>query len=439
MAIDWTFEGERPAVEPRTWFGHPRGLSVLFFTEMWERFSFYGLRALLILYLVAPNGLHLSVVKAASIYGWYTMLVYAMAIPGGWVADRWLGHYRAVMVGGVIIALGHFCMALPLTQTFFLGLGAIIIGTGLLKPNVSTMVGSLYAPGDPRRDGGFSIFYMGINIGSMIAPLICGWLGQRVNWHLGFGAAGVGMTLGLIQYALGRHHLRAAGPATRAETVQDRTPFTRDDWHRVAVIGILFLFSILFWGAFEQAGSTLTLFADRFTRLSIFGFSFPSAWFQSEQPLFVLVMAPIFAWLWLALGRRAPSSPAKFAYGLLFVGAGFLLLVPAAAAAQSHGVRVSPMWLTAAYFIHTIGEMCLSPVGLSTVTKLAPRRIVGFSMGIWFLATAFGNKAAGAVAGMLGRVPMSTLFAATAAVTLGAAIVLALLRRPVRKLMGGVH
>src|SRR4051812_28044056 len=354
-----------------TWFGHPRGLSVLFFTEMWERFSYYGLRALLILYMVAPaasGGLELGDARAASIYGWYTMLVYAMAIPGGWVADRLLGHYRAVLAGGVLIALRHFSMALPLKGTFFLRLGLIILGTGLLKPNVSTTVGSLYTPGDARRDGGFSIFYMGINLGSMIAPLICGYLGQRVNWHAGFGAAGIGMTLGLIQYWRGRRFLndgervaatgeqeaaRGRVAANGAQTAKDavpplaaprsplatEAPFTRQDWLRLAVIGILFPFSILFFGAFEQAGSTLTLFADRLTRLSLLGFSFPSSWFQSEQPLFVLILAPTFAWLWVAMGRLQPSSPAKFAYGLLLVGLGFLLLVPAAAFAQSHGAR----------------------------------------------------------------------------------------------------
>ena len=428
-----------PAREGK-WFGHPRGLSVLFFTETWERFSYYGMRAILILYMVAPparGGPGFSTERAASIYGWYTMLVYAAAIPGGLLADRLLGHSRAVFLGGILIACGHFSMAFPGLPFFFGGLALICAGTGLLKPNVSTMVGKLYTPADPRRDSGFSIFYMGINIGAMLSPLVCGYLGQRVDWHAGFAAAGIGMTLGLVTFAAGRRWLpepsrSAAAPAELREPSSRR--FTAGEWRRLSVIGILFFFAILFWGAFEQAGSSLTLFADRYTRLSLLGFSFPSSWFQVEQPLFVLILAPVFAWTWLRMGKRQPSSPAKFAAGLLLVGLGFLILVPAAAAAQSRGIRVSPLWLTALYLVHTFGELCLSPVGLSLVTKLAPARIVGLMMGVWFLATAFGNKLAGWVAGFFDVVPVARLFLLVALAGIGASFVLAFLIRPIRRL-----
>jgi POT family proton-dependent oligopeptide transporter len=453
------------AVAEKQWFGHPRGLATLFFTEMWERFSYYGMRALLLLYMVAPidkGGLGFATEKGASIYGWYTMGVYGMSIPGGWIADRFLGLYRSVLLGGIIIAAGHFMMAFPLLPTFYLGLIFIVIGTGLLKPNVSSIVGTLYSKDDVRRDAGFSIFYMGINIGAFIAPLICGPLGQgRIalvwkatglvevsNWHWGFAAAGIGMTLGLIQYVLGKKHI-APGLARQARDEADErateraegksSSFTRHEWRQISVIGILFIFSMLFWGAFEQAGSSLNLFADRLTRLNFLGLNFPSSTFQSVQPLFVIVFAPVFAWLWLRLRSHEPSSPAKFSLGLLFVGLSFVLLVPGAAIAQSQGIRVSPMWLIGVYFLQTIGELCLSPVGLSTVTKLAPPRIVGLMMGVWFLSISFGNKLGGYAAGFFDRLPLPTLFGVVAATTLTAGLILCVLVKPIRRLMGGVH
>ncbi|MDQ3282705.1 MAG: peptide MFS transporter [Acidobacteriota bacterium] len=437
------------AIAEKQWLGHPRGLATLFFTEMWERFSYYGMRALLILYMVAPpenGGLGLTTEKGSSIYGWYTMGVYAMAIPGGWIADRFLGLYRSVLWGGIIIAAGHFAMAFPSTQTFFLGLGLIVIGTGLLKPNVSGIVGTLYEKDDPRRDAGFSIFYMGINIGAVVAPLICGPLGQKVNWHYGFGAAGIGMTIGVIQYILGKKHI-APGLARHARNEETRaaevaagasSSFTPAEWRRILVIVILFFFSMLFWGAFEQAGSSLNLFADRLTRLDLFGINFPSSTFQSVQPLFVIIFAPVFAALWLRMGRREPSSPTKFAFGLVLVGLSFLLLVPGAAIAQSQGIRVSPMWLVGVYLLQTFGELCLSPVGLSMVTKLAPPRIVGLMMGVWFLSISFGNKLGGYTAGFFDRLPLPQLFGAVAGTTLAAGLILFALVKPIRSLMGGV-
>ena len=440
-----------PLQPQRDWFGHPRGLSTCFFTEMWERFSFYGLRALLILYMTAAaanGGLGFTTERAASIYGWYTFGVYAAAIPGGIIADRWLGQYRSVLWGGVIIALGHFSLAFPTLTTFYLGLVLIVIGTGLLKPNISTMVGSLYEQSDARRDAGFSIFYMGINLGAFIAPLIVGTLGQRVDWHVGFGCAGIGMTLGLFQYVAGKRNLlpalaRLGQSDTRPAAAASPEPwwrFTPGEWKRVAAIAVLFVFSSIFWAAFEQAGSSLNLFGDRMTDTRIFGFSFPSTWFQSLNSMFMIFgLAPLLAWLWIRLGPRQPSSPIKFALGLFFAGLGFALLVPAAKMAQEQGTLVSPWWLVGVYFLHTIGELCLSPVGLSTVTKLAPSRIAGAMMGLWFLSIAVGNKMAGWVAGFFDRLPLPDLFGRVTLVTIVSAAILVALTPPIKRLMGGVR
>ncbi len=336
----------------RGWFGHPRGLSTLFFTEMWERFSFYGLRALLVLYMTAAvtqGGLAFPTDKATSIVGWYGFGVYAAAIPGGWIADRFLGQFRSVFIGGVIIALGHFSMALPSVTTFYLGLALIVMGTGLLKPNISTMVGSLYDKDDERRDAGFSIFYMGINVGAFVAPLIVGTLGQRVDWHIGFGCAGIGMTLGLIQYVVGKRRLLPAlerlgqSEVQSAGTSEPWWRFTREEWGRVAAIAVLFVFSCIFWGAFEQAASSLNLFADRLTSNRVFGFVFPSTWYQSLNSMFMIFgLAPLLAWLWIRLGPRQPSSPVKFALGLIFAGLGFALLIPAANMAQQASTSCTP-------------------------------------------------------------------------------------------------
>jgi proton-dependent oligopeptide transporter, POT family len=437
----------------RGFFGHPRGLSTLFFTEMWERFSYYGMRAFLILYMTAPaaaGGLGFPVQDAASIYGTYTGSVWGAAILGGVVADRFLGQYRSVLIGGVIIALGHFTLAFKALPFFYTGLALIVVGTGLLKPNVSALVGSLYAPGDTRRDAGFSIFYMGINLGAFIGPLVAGYLAQRVDWHLGFAAAGVGMAIGLIQYVAGKKRLRPAlerldaqprpvGAAAAVEPIVRNGAgvlgFAPAEWKRISAIVIFFLAAILFWGAYEQAGSTLTLFADRYTRLDLWGFSFPSSWFQSVQPIFVILLAPIFAWLWVRLGSREPSVSGKFALALFFMGLAFLILVPAGAAAQSgEGIRVSPWWLIVAYGVSELGELCLSPVGLSVVTKLSPARIVGLMMGVWFLSNAFGNKLAGWAAGFFVTMPLQTLFGVVAGVLFFSAVVMLALVKPVRRL-----
>jgi len=444
------------------WGGHPRGLSTLFFTEMWERFSYYGMRAFLILYMTAPlaaGGLGFDDRHAGAVYGNYTGSIWLATIGGGLIADRLLGAYRSVLVGGLIIALGHFTLAFRALPFFYLGLTLIVIGTGLLKPNATTMLGSLYGPADARRDAGFSIFYMGINLGAFIGPIIAGWLAQKVDWHLGFACAGVGMTLGVIQYIAGRHRLQPEGGGTPARRAAATAPesggapaagltagagaplgFTAIEWKRMVAVCVFFLFAALFWGAYEQAASTLNLFADRHVDRVAFGKTFPASWFVSIQAMFVIMLAPVFAWIWVRLGRREPSTPMKFAFGLLLAGLSFVLLLPPGVMAGGpRGVLVSPLWLVAAYFLQVAGELCLSPVGNSVVTKLAPARVVGVMMGVWFLSIAAGNKLAGWSAGLSASIPLPVLFGAIAAVSIAAALILMALSGPIRRLMGGVR
>ena len=526
---------------------HPRGLGTLFFTELWERFSYYGMRAILVLYMVAPvaqGGLAFDTKHAASIYGTYTMCVYLTALPGGMIADRLLGAKLAVLLGGIVIACGHFSMVFHSLTFFYLGMVLIAIGTGLLKPNISAMVGGLYGKDDPRRDSGFSIFYMGINIGAVMAPLVCGYLAQgesfkafvarmgfdvSTSWHWGFGAAGVGMCLGLVIYLINQKRLpdidRTAidkandpepvtdQPSTPSDNPSDSQPrgnpviavilslvlpgagqlyrgqtgaglswlfayvlawiwyllsggmilgtvlagiviasavsagrrpkasaqLTADEWKRVGAIFVFFLFTILFWGAYEQKGASLNLFAKDLVRTEVFGMRFPSSWLQACTPAFVILLAPIFSYLWVRLGKRQPSSPIKFTLGLLFIGLAYCLLVPAAWM-TAYG-RISPLWLVGLYFLEVVGEMCLSPVGLSTVTKLAPVKLVGIMMGVWFLAASFGSKLAGKLSEYY--VPESTtlvkLYGGVAVGLLISAGLLALLTPKVKTLMGTVN
>jgi proton-dependent oligopeptide transporter, POT family len=473
--------------------GHPKGLTTLFFTEMWERFSYYGMRALLILYMttaVASGGLGFDTRTAATIYGAYTGSVYLMSIPGGWIADNVLGTRRAVFVGGVIIALGHFSMAVPTSWTFYSGLILIVLGTGLLKPNVSAIVGSLYNENDQRRDAGFSIFYMGINLGAFLAPLITAYLGEKINWHMGFGAAGIGMTFGLIQYVAGRDRLAHVGNPpvqSSAETkrkalvgallmaavsliviflffgpqvIQNNRPwiliaslivfliwmFTSylkpDEKKPVAVIVVLFFFSVIFWAAFEQTGSSFNLFARDFTDRVVAGREFPAGWYQSANAIFLILLAPIFSLLWIRLGDRQPSSPAKFSFGLIFVGAGAGIIALASTLLGSSGGRVGPWWLIGVYLLLTLGELCLSPVGLSTTTKLAPARLGGLMMGVWFLSISFGNFAAGEAASYFeggSQEALVGLFSKIAAVPIIAGMILVVLTPSIKKLMGKVR
>lgn len=435
----------------KQWLGHPRGLATCFMTEMWERASYYGMRALLMLYMtgsVLQPGLGFPVEKASHIYALYTMSVYLAGVPGGFLADKLIGHRRAVLIGGIIIAAGHFTMAVPGISFFYLGLFLIVVGTGLLKPNVSTIVGTLYRRDDSRRDAGFSLFYMGINFGAFFAPLVTGWLGQKINWHIGFMAAGIGMVFGLIQYVFGQKYLTPVNehetPLTKAvestATVTTATPFTSVEWGRITAASILTFFALIFWAGFEQAGSSLTLFADQATRLTVFGFTYPSSWFQSVEPLAIIILSPVFAWLWVALRHREPSSPAKFTLGLFFLALSFLLIVPAARFYQMHGhERVSPMWLVGLYLLQAIGELCLSPVGLSMVTKLSPARIVGFMMGVWFFATAMGNYVAGWVAGLVGTRPFSEVFFIAFVTAAVVTLILTVMIPVIKRLMAGVH
>lgn len=346
----------------------------------------------------------------------------------------------AVLIGGILISLGNFAMASGPLILFYCGMIVVALGTGLLKPNVSSMVGSLYGESDPRRDGGFSIFYMGINIGAMISPIVCGYLGQKIGWRLGFAAAGVGMVVGLFQYVLNRQRLFHVGGKPERRPARERgksehPPLTAEEWKRLAAIGFLFVFSAIFWMAFEQAGSSLNLFASEKTSNQIFGYNYPSSWYQSVNSIFIILLAPVFSWVWLSMGKRQPSSPAKFTCGLIFVGLGFILL---AAASMSAG-KTSPLWLIGVYLLHTLGELSLSPVGLSTVTKLAPARLAGSMMGIWFLSLSLGNFMGGWVAGFYDAATPETLvslFGSVALTTLAAGGLLAVLTPFIRRLMG---
>jgi len=444
-------------------FGHPRGLSTLFFTEFWERFSYYGMRSILILYMtasVANGGLGFDKPRAATLYGSYTMWVYLTGLPGGLTADRLLGARLAVLLGGIVIIFGHVAMVFHSMPFFYGGLTLIAIGTGLLKPNISTMVGSLYSENDPRRDSGFSIFYMGINIGAVLAPLTVGYLAQHESfkrflagngfdparsWHWGFGAAAVGMTAGLIVYLLNRRRLGNVGHRTTSQQKKEELtlsgqPLTRSDWKRIGAIFVFFLFTILFWAAYEQKGASLNLFARDLVRTEVFGRPFPSSWLQSCTPAFVIMLAPLFSILWVRLGTRQPSSPVKFTLGLLFIGLAYCLLVPAAW--MTGQGRISPLWLVGLYFLEVVGEMCLSPVGLSTVSKLAPLKLLGIMMGVWFLAAAFGNKLAGYLSTFFvadNPMQLVKLYGGIALGLLVSAGILALLTPKVKKLMGAVN
>lgn len=480
---------------------HPRGLATLFFTEMWERFSYYGMRALLVLFMVdaVRGGMGMDDKTATAIYGLYTAAVYLLSLPGGWLADRLWGAQRAVWFGGIIIALGHFTLALPLTQTFYLGLIFVVIGSGTLKPNMSALVGELYATGDPRRDAGFTIFYMGINLGAFLGPIVCGWLASEFGWHWGFGAAGVGMVLGLIQFKLSRRHLGQAGlepgnntPLHGAERfgliggvvalialvglgltgVVKLNPgaiaramayvilgiavvyfawvflfagLNKVEKERVAVIVVLVIASALFWSGFEQAGSSLNLFAERSTdrQLGWLHYEVPAAWFQSFNAIFIILLAPVFAWLWgwLARRRREPSIPWKFGFGLILLAAGFFVMAGAAQVVAS-GHKALPTWLITTYLLHTFGELCLSPVGLSSVTKLAPRRLVGQLMGIWFLGSSFGNLLAGLLAGEFQADNVAgwpALYLRITILPMIAGVLLILCVKPIKRWMEGVR
>ncbi|WP_200307795.1 oligopeptide:H+ symporter [Streptomyces adelaidensis] len=482
-----------------TFFGHPRGLATLFMTEMWERFSYYGMKALLPLYLVAPSGLNLGAATAITIGSVYASLVYLLTLPGGWVADRFLGPRKTVALAGLVIMLGHLTLALPSAGTFYVGLALVAVGSGLLKANISTMVGHLYdGPNDPRRDGGFTVFYIGINAGAFAAPLAIGTVGEKVNWHLGFALAALGMAVGLAQFLIGSRHL-----SERSEVVPTPMPAEEKSavlrkgllWLAVpvvfygvvgisghytlnwviiplTVIGLVipvwviarikrdrdldpaeqskmsafiwfFVAAAVFWMIYDQGSSTLAIFADGSADNSVLGWEFPVSWYQSLNPVMIMAAAPVFAWLWVWLNRRGqePSTIAKFSVALLLIGASFFLFLAPLAIAED-GRQAAAMWIVAIYFVQTLGELTLSPVGLSVTTKMAPAKYASQMMGVWFLAVTAGDSITAllsnpAIAGVnLDRGGFVAVEATLAAI---AGIALFIYRGKVKHLMGNIH
>lgn len=490
----------------KTFLGHPRGLATLFMTEMWERFSYYGMRALLVLYLVSGGadaatgsqggGLAMSAATASAVYAVYVSMVYLMAMPGGWFGDRVWGARKTVTIAAFVIMAGHLSLAVPGQAMFFVGLVLVAVGSGLLKANISTMVGHLYdGPDDPRRDGGFTIFYMGINLGAFVAPLVIGTVGEKHNWHYGFALAAVGMGLGLAQFLIGTRNLSEKSSivpnpldAQERRSILARTALvttlvavfygavvamgmytlnwalvpltlagliipvavlvrikldkslTRTEQSKMSGYIWFFVAAAVFWMIYDQGGSTLSLFADAKTGDTLFGFDFPATWFQSLNPLFVMALAPVFAWLWLWLARRnqEPSTIVKFAMALVLVGGSFFVfIVPMGMAGD--GTKVSPMWLVSIYMIQTIAELCLSPVGLSVTTKMAPQKYASQMMGVWFLAVTAGDCSTGllSLAGVdLNGTGIIAMQAALAAV---AGVAIFMYRRKVEEQMGDVH
>lgn len=470
-------------------FGHPKGLQTLFFTEMWERMSYYGMRVLLVLYMTASmqeGGLEITVAAAAAIYGLYTGSVYFMGLPGGWIADRLIGGQKAVWYGGIIIMIGHIVLAIPSDNTFFIGLILVVLGTGLLKPNIAAVVGQLYSIEDQRRDAGFAIYYMGINLGSFVGYIVCGYLSVAYGWHWAFGAAAVGMALGLTQYRLTIGNLEGVSekPMVQMSTDAERKSrlaigaflvvLATVTWlmmtnrlvfnpvelaESVAIIftAVFFLYfaaiyfrgnldarekrgmlalllvcvaSACFWSGFEQAGSTLNLFAQDYTDRMVGNFEIPTGWFGSANALFIVVLTPFFAALWINLGKRmvTPAYGIKCAVGLMIMASGFIVMYFAAQIAAS-GLKAAPFWLILVYFLHTVGELCLSPIALSAVSKLSPSRFIGQMMGVFVLTYSIGNIIAGLLAGSfdpnnVAEMPSLYMQIATFSIGIGAVIIL---------------
>tara|TARA_R110001583_G_scaffold50882_2_gene158787 strand:- start:18676 stop:20040 length:1365 start_codon:yes stop_codon:yes gene_type:complete len=387
-------------------FGQPKGLYILFFTEMWERFSYYGMRAILVLYLVHATsesnaGLGWSTGEALALYGWYTMLVYVASIPGGWIADKFLGQKKSVLYGGILLVAGHSILAIEQMWAFYSGLGLIIAGVGLLKPNISTMVGGLYKKGDIRRDEGFTIFYIGINVGAFLAGIIVGYVGEVHGWHYGFGLAGIGMALGLIQFILGQKYLKEVGNYLGTSENQEEKdvmnkPLTKIEIDRVVVLFISFLLVIVFWGAFEQAGGLMNIYTSEKTNRMLLGWEIPASWFQSLNSMFIIFLGTSVALYWAKrkLEGKVATSLFKMIVGLIIMGTGFFFMTGAAAQFEANGSSAM-YWLVLAYLFHTVGELCLSPVALSYITKLAPVKYASLMMGIYFAMTGIGNKLAG--------------------------------------------
>ena len=438
---------------------HPKGLYTLFFTEMWERMSYYGMRGILVLFMTATileGGLEIDAVSASAIYGIYSACVYLVALIGGWLADRHIGQQKAILYGGIVIMLGHFLLAFTNLQTFYLGLIFVVLGTGLLKPNISAIVGGLYEDDIEKKQSGFTIFYMSINIGSVLGFFICGYLGENVGWHYGFAAAGVGMALGLIQFLLTRKNLGSIGSApsvilnkdTKAKELKifnflmvgffififlglfgfikfDPIPVANmltvfilliavsyflylftlgklniEERKKIILIMVLFFGAAFFWSGFDQAGSSFNIFAKEYTDRLVFGWEYPASWLQVLNPILVVILSPFMAYIWFFLGKRMldPSLPFKFGLGLIFMAIGFLFIASGASIAIQEG-SAGAKWLLLTYLFHTIGELTLSPIGLAAISNLSPKRFVGQMMGIWFLASSLGAIIAGLLSG----------------------------------------
>ena len=528
--VDSEFKGSGSIAVKRELYGHPVGLFILFFTEMWERFSYYGMRALLVLYLIGEvsgknPGLGWTSAEAGELYGWYTMLVYITPIIGGILADKIFGFRKAILIGGVLMTLGHLSLAFHPMPAFYLGLGLLIIGNGFFKPNISSIVGQLYPEGSKRKDSGYTIFYQGINVGAFLGSILCGYLGETMGWHYGFGLAGIFMFIGLIQFKLSQQIFGEIGLAPKdgnlkenvdlkdsVDNLKDKS-LTKVERDRLIIVGVLCFFSIFFWAAFEQAGTSMNIFASKYTdrqlvdstAITLFkvissflsclpvailtwmylgmqrkiGKDFPLAmmfmllsvvllwgligymvyrqyfdpnpevpatWFQSLNALFIFTLAPLFSWLWTFLAKTSfnPNGLQKFAIGLLLLGIGFIpMVIGATGITGDSTIKVSMVFLVLAYLLHTMGELSLSPVGLSYVNKLSPKRLLGLMFGIWFFASAMGNKIAGSFSTYMEKIAetssMSDFFQILVMIPIGGGIFLFLISFPLKKLMHGIE
>ncbi|EGR0392408.1 peptide MFS transporter [Vibrio vulnificus] len=439
------------------YFGHPRGLFLLFGTELWERFSYYAMRAILVLYLTDTTingGLGWSTKDALDLYGTYTGLVYITPLIGGYLADNYLGQRRSILIGGALMAIGQFTLALPADalglgslHTFYLGLALLIAGNGLFKPNISTMVGDLYQEGDNRRDGAFTIFYMGINLGALIAGVVSGSVTTEFGWKAGFVAAGIGMLISLVmQMALAQSWLGDIGrePAAKRDLAikksAQKEALTKEEVDRIKVILVMSLFTIVFWAGFEQAGGLMNIYTQQYTDRMIGSFEIPAAWFQSLNPFFIITLAPVLAVLWVKLGKREPNSPVKFALAMFFLALGFLCMVGAVVEQSGDtSVKTSMLWLVGAFFFHTLGELCLSPIGLSLVTKLAPLRLASLMMGAWFGCNAIANYVAGYVGSHVGELGAMAIFSGIAVTATVSGVILLLFSNQLVRWMHGAE
>jgi len=431
--MDQTAKAPAQSVPPDK---HPAGLYVLFFTEMWERFSYYGMRAILVYYMMKQ--LLFAQEKASHVYGLYTGFVYFTPFFGGIIADRWLGQRKAVIVGAVLMAVAEFMLMSQ--DLFFPALVLLILGNGFFKPNISTQVGNLYAAGDHRRDRAFSIFYVGINVGAFFSPLICGTLGEKYGWKWGFCAAGVGMLAGLVLYLWGQKHLAPDNVMKQSAQARPAEPLTPDDWKKIGALVVLCLLNIVFWGTYEQQGNTLAVWVDQNTNRIIFGWKMPATWYQAFNPAMIFLFTPavLAFWRWQDKRKSEPSSIAKMATGCLLLGLSFLLLLPSARSVAAGG-KAGLLPLTMCTFVFTIGELYLSPVGLSLVTKLAPARMVSMLMGMWFLSSFFGNYLCGYIGTFWEKISHESFFTLLTILSCGAGLCMFALIKPLKKAIGHGH